>query len=210
MNNTLLEHTKDSCVEAANPGCWRGWMLQEFLGRTEIHCTCSQDSLWLHLLPMVLNHVRQYAFLVFNKERWWIQASNNSGHGLWQRQVTAWVGGGGICSSLGAAALIAHCALANTVFYVLAACVTLAEHGGGHTGGAPLRVVLLAEAADHFLHGAVHVLIFVRVDNRVHDRVKQRQQQEPPFHMLHATLCAVKAIQKQHHQARRPAHHKCP
>lgn len=109
---------------------------------------------------------------------------------------------------LGAA--LADRALADTVFHVLAARVAPAEHRGGDAGGAPLRVLLLREAADHLLHGAVHVLILVGVDDGVHDGVEQRQQQEPLFHVLHAALPAVQAVEQQNHQARRPAHDKGP
>lgn len=100
--------------------------------------------------------------------------------------------------------------MTDTVFLILAARVAPAGDGGGDAGGASLRVLLLREAADHLLHGAVHVLVFVGVDDGVHDRVEQRQQQEPPFHVLHATLRAVQAIQQQNHQARGPAHDEGP
>lgn len=79
--------------------------------------------------------------------------------------------------------------------------------GGGDAGGAPLSAAVLRGAADHLPHGAVHVLVLVRVDDGVHDGVEQRQQQEPALHMLHAALLAVQAIQQQHHETRRPAHH---
>lgn len=97
--------------------------------------------------------------------------------------------------------------MANTIFHALAARVAPAEDGGGDAGRLPLRVALLPEA-DHLLHGAVHVLILVRVDDGVHDRVEQGQQQEPAFHVLYAALRAVQAVQEQHYQARGPAHYK--
>lgn len=77
-------------------------------------------------------------------------------------------------------------------------------------GGPPLWVLLLREAAEHLLHGAVHVLILVGVDDGVHDGVKQRQQQEPPFHMLHVAPRAVQAVEQQNHQTWCPAHDKGP
>lgn len=106
-------------------------------------------------------------------------------------------------------ALVADRALAETVFRVLAACVAPAEDRGEDSGWAPLWV-LLREAADHLLHGAVHVLILVRVDDGVHEGVEQRQQQEPPFHMLQATLRTIQTVKQQNHQARGPAHDKGP
>lgn len=100
--------------------------------------------------------------------------------------------------------------MAATVFLILAARVAPAEDGGGEAGGTSVQVPLLREAADHLLHGAVHVLVLVGVDDGVHDRVQQRQQQEPPFDMLHATLRTVQAIKQQNHQAWGPAHDKGP
>lgn len=94
--------------------------------------------------------------------------------------------------SLGTA-LVADGVLADAVLRVLAACITPAEDCGGDAGGPPLWV-LLREAADHLLHGAVHVLILVGVDDRVHEGVEQGQQQEPTFHVLQATLLAIQAV----------------
>lgn len=136
--------------------------------------------------------------------------------GFVKRQVTilnssfprGGLGGQRGVQSLGTA-FIADCALANTILYALAACVTPAEDRGGDARGTPLWV-LLREAADHLLHGAVHVLVLVGVDDGVHDGVKQCQQQEPPFHVLHTTLPAIQAIEEQNHQAWGPAHHECP
>lgn len=101
-------------------------------------------------------------------------------------------------------------ALADTIFRVLAARFAPAEDRGEDAGGAPVRVLLWREAADHLLHGAVHVLILVRVDDRVHEGVEQCQKQEPPFHVLQATLRAIQAVEQQNHQARGPAHDEGP
>lgn len=106
-------------------------------------------------------------------------------------------------------AVAAHRAVAHAVSRVLAAGVAPAEDGGGDAGGA-LWVLLRGQAADHLPHGAVHVLVLVGVDDGVHDRVEQREQEEPPFHVLHPTLRAVQAVQEQHQQAGGPAHHKGP
>lgn len=105
---------------------------------------------------------------------------------------------GGDTHSLGTV-LVADRALAGTVFLILAARVAPAEDGGGDAGGTSVWVLLLREAADHLLHGAVHVLVLVGVDDGVHDGVEQRQQQEPPFHVLHATPCAVQAVEQQNY-----------
>lgn len=43
-----------------------------------------------------------------------------------------------------------------------------------------------------------------------HWSVKQRQQQEPPFHMLHVAPRAVQAVEQQNHQTWCPAHDKGP
>lgn len=99
--------------------------------------------------------------------------------------------------------------MADTIFRVLAARIAPAEDCGGDAGGPPLRV-LLREAADHLLHGVVHVLILVGVDDRVHEGVEQGQQQEPTFHVLQAALLTIQAVQQQNDQARGPAHHKGP
>lgn len=120
-----------------------------------------------------------------------------------------WPGGHGDTHGLGAA-LAADRAFADIVFLILAARVAPAEDGGGDAGGASLWALLLREAADHLLHGAVHVLVLVGVDDGVHDGVEQRQQQEPPFHVLHATLRAVQAVQQQDDEARGPAHDEGP
>lgn len=117
---------------------------------------------------------------------------------------------GGRAAPGSGAALVADGALADTILHVLAARVAPAEDRGGDAGGPPLRVLLLREAADHLLHGAVHVLVLVGVDDGVHEGVEQGQQQEPPFHMLQVALLAVQAVQQQHHQARGPAHHEGP
>lgn len=101
----------------------------------------------------------------------------------------------------------AHGALADAVLQVLAAGVAPAVDGGGDAGGAPLGVAVLRGTADHLPHGVVHVLVLVRVDDGVHDRVEQRQQQEPALHVLHVALLAVQAVQQQHHQPWGPAHH---
>lgn len=101
-------------------------------------------------------------------------------------------------------------ALADTIFHVLAARFAPAEDRGEDAGGAPVWVLLRREAADHLLHGAVHVLILVRVDDRVHEGVEQCQKQEPPFHVLQATLRAIQAVEQQNNQARGPAHDEGP
>lgn len=108
------------------------------------------------------------------------------------------------------AALVADGALADAVLRVLAARVAPAEDRGGDAGGPPLRVLLLREAADHLLHGAVHLLVFVGVDDGVHEGIEQRQQQEPPFHVLQAAFLAIQAVEQQNHQARGPANHEGP
>lgn len=87
----------------------------------------------------------------------------------------------------------------DAVLQVLAAGVTPAVDGGGDAGGAPLGLAVLRGAADHLPHGAVHVLVLVGVDDGVHDRVEQRQQQEPALHVLNVALRAVQAIEQQHH-----------
>ena len=97
------------------------------------------------------------------------------------------------------------------ILHILAAPrVAPAEDHGREAGGPPLRVLLLREAAEHPLHGAVHVLVLVGVDDGVHDGVEQRQQQEPPLHVLHVAPRAVQAVEQQNHQARRPAHDEGP
>lgn len=63
-------------------------------------------------------------------------------------------------------------AVADAVLQVLAASVAPAVDGGGDARGAPLGVAVLRGAADHLPHGAVHVLVLVRVDDGVHDRVE--------------------------------------
>lgn len=108
------------------------------------------------------------------------------------------------------AALVADGASVVILHILAARRVAPAEDHGGEAGGPPLRVLLLREAAEHPLHGAVHILILVGVDDGVHDGVEQRQQQEPPFHVLDVAPRAVQAVEQQNHQAWRPAHDEGP
>lgn len=108
------------------------------------------------------------------------------------------------------AAFVADGASVVILHIVAAPRVAPAEDHGRQARGPPLRVLLLREAAEHPLHGAEHVLVLVGVDDGVHDGVEQRQQQEPPLHVLHVAPRAVQAVEQQNHQARRPAHDEGP
>lgn len=102
-----------------------------------------------------------------------------------------------------------NCPLNNAIFNVVARDIRApAENCWGDARWASLLALILRGAANHPFHGSPHLIIFVWINNWIHDRVQQGQEKEPPFNILNPTVSTVQAIKQQDDQARGPADNK--
>lgn len=74
--------------------------------------------------------------------------------------------------------------------------------------GRPLPPCPAANATHQVLDGGPHFLISVGVDDRVHDRVEDGEEQQPAFEFQDVALFALESVQKQNHKSRSPTDHK--